>query len=92
MKAYAMIDTTATKSNPSLGFCNTKKAIAFSSKVLRDSFLDGRSHWDLSARKITRAEAMKMLVLVDPNSGDKGLPLDQTDPFESSVVLAPGKY
>ena len=82
---YAIIDTTARKSNPSHGFANTKKAIAFSSKEKREAFLDARKDWDLSARAITRKLAMKMLIR--DQGGDLVLPLDCESETESCVVM-----
>ena len=91
MNAYLMIDTTAKKSNPSFGFCNTKIAIAFESKELRESFLDARANWDLSAKNITRNQAMKMLKTI-PCSQDKGLPLNQEEICENYIVLRESAY
>jgi len=92
MNHYAIIDTTVSINNPGSGFANAKKAIAFSSKALRDKFLADREHWDLTSKKITRKQAMKMLVIVDPNTKDKGLPLDQEDFFENCIVLKESNY
>jgi hypothetical protein len=82
---YAMIDTTARKGNPSYGFSNAKKAIAFSSKEKREAFLKSRESWDLSAKTITRKLAMKMLVR--DQDKDLVLPLDCDSETESCVVM-----
>lgn len=91
MRAYLMIDTTATKSNPSFGFANAKIAIAFESKALRDAFFAKREFWDLSAKKITRAQAMKMLKTI-PCSQDKGLPLNQEEICENYIVMRESQF
>ena len=89
---YLLIDSTATKNNPSFGFCNTKMAIAFDTKELREKFYNDRKDWDLSSKRITRKEAMKMLVIVNYNTNDKGLPLNQKYHWENYVVLRKCKY
>ena len=89
---YLLIDSTAIKNNPSFGFCNTKMAIAFDTKQQREKFYITRKDWDLSAKYITRKEAMKMLVTVDRNTNDKGLPLNQKWKHENSIVLRKCKY
>lgn len=89
---YLLIDSTAIKNNPSFGFCNTKMAIAFDTKELREKFYNDRKDWDLSSKRITRKEAMKMLVTVDCNTNDKGLPLNQKWKHEDTVVLRKCKY
>lgn len=64
---YARIDTfQRTKKEYGYGFANTKTAIAFSSSEERKNFLD--STYDLSAKKITRREA---LTYATPIRGDR---------------------
>lgn len=82
---YAIIDTTARKNNPSHGFANTKKAIAFTTKEKRTAFLADREAWDLSARKIPRKLAMTMLIRDQDN--DLVLPLDCENETESCVTM-----
>lgn len=93
MMYYAMIDTTARKSNPGYGFANAKRALAFSTKAKLNAFLDEREDYDFSAKRITRREAMKMLETI-PHSfkgRDKGLSLDGPDTFDY-VTLRESNY
>lgn len=82
-----MIDTTVSANNPGHGFANSKKAIAFRRQDLRRAFYESREFFDFSMKVISRRHALKMLVLVNPNNGDMGLPLDQENEFYESVVL-----
>jgi len=76
---YAMYDFTVKRNNPSYGFCNAKKAVAFETRKDRDKFLADRSDFDFSAKVITRKQAMRMLEQT-PNSGfDYGLPIYNSD-------------
>jgi hypothetical protein len=88
---YAMYDWTAKCENPGHGFANTKNAVAFSTRKKLDEFLTARGDWDLSARRISRSDAMKMLVRVY-GQADKGLPLNGLGPDAEMVVLRPSKY
>ena len=56
---YALIDETMINKNQyGRGFCNTKIVVAFRSLEERQTFLD--STCDLSAKKLTRTEAIKL--------------------------------
>jgi hypothetical protein len=70
---YAKYDFTAKESNPGYGFANAKRAVCFTGADSLLAFIKGRENWDFSAKRITRAEAMKMLETV-PGTNDKGLP------------------
>lgn len=87
---YAMYDTTARESNPGYGFANAKRAVCFTSKTSLDAFLKGRENWDFSAKRITRAEAMKMLETV-PGTSDKGLERGAVGSYDY-VTLRESKY
>ena len=83
---YAIYDFTVKRNNPSYGFCNAKKAIAFESKKDRDKFLADRSDYDFTAKAISRKQAMRMLEQT-PNSGyDFGLPIYGSD-YDYMIVL-----
>ena len=88
---YAQYDRTVSRSNPGHGFCNSKAAIAFSSKDKRDAFVASRDHFDMTCFPISRKKAMTMLDIVDPNN-NKGLPLDQVGQYENYVILYHSRY
>lgn len=67
---------TASKENPGHGFANTKRAVCFSTYDKLIDFLNERQNWDLSAKRITRKEAMKHLEPYYGERGQKGLDLD----------------
>ena len=62
---YAMIDRTATKSNPGYGFANTKQALGFYSKKAR-AMADKGGPFDASTRwvEIESGDADRQLRLV----------------------------
>jgi hypothetical protein len=72
---YALYDTTAREGNPGYGFANAKFAAAFTTKGNLDAFLAFRAPWDLSARRIPRREALKLLEFL-PDTRDRGLYLN----------------
>jgi len=87
---YASYDWSVVESNPSVGFANTKRAIAFNYKGKRDEFVEKRSQFDFSCKPITRKEAMQMLETV-PMTMDKGLPLNIIDSI-MFLVLRESRY
>jgi hypothetical protein len=77
MYYYAIFDLSVEPENPSFGFCDTKKVLAFSRRQDLDAALKYRRAFDLSARRISRKEAMKHLDRL--YTGDRGLLLDRVD-------------
>lgn len=79
---YALYDTTAREGNPGYGFANAKCAAAFTTKGNLDAF---RAPWDLSARRIPRREALKLLEFL-PDTRDRGLYLNPDGKYPTTCM------
>lgn len=90
---YAIFDLSVEPGNPGFGFSNTKKVLVFSNKKDMEDVLKFRRTFDLSARRISRKNAMKHLERL--YNGDRGLLLDRVDgtvrcrPGDRYVVFRP---
>jgi hypothetical protein len=82
---YCIYDWTVTAANPGVGFANTNAAVAFDSKQKRDQFVEKQREFDYSCEKITRAQAMTMLVN-KPMTLNKGLPLNDIDGVDFYIM------
>lgn len=83
MHYYAVYDFTVRPENPGHGFCNTKRAICFTTKKGRDAFVMARGDFDMSCQKITCKEAKKYLESYYGDGRKKGL---QVDNLEGELV------
>ena len=91
---YAFYDTTVSKANPGYGFANSKQYAAFSTLEKLEAFLDLRKSFDFTARRVSRAEALKNLDWDGDRS--RGLFIDPVSSVWedrlSFLVLIPARY
>ena len=91
---YAFYDTTVSRSNPGRGFANSKQHAAFSTQEKLEAFLDARKAFDFTAKRVSRAEALKNLD--SDENGNRGLYLDPVssvwEDCLSFIVLGPARY
>ena len=91
---YAFYDTTVSRSNPGLGFANSKQYAAFSTREKLQAFLDARKAFDFTAKRVSRAEALKHLD--SDENGNLGLSIDPVSSVWEDgldfIVLVPARY